>query len=346
MTDLNIYRCTPRQVASHVEDCFYAGLVPFVKSSPGVGKSSVIRNVASRNRLKVIDHRISTSQPEDFSGLPRFDPDGLARFSPFADLFPLVNTPIPDGHDGWCLFLDEFNHGVKTVMSASYKLLLDKMVGQALLNPRVAIALAGNLMSDRAMVNQISTALQSRVITIEMMVSHPEWLEDVALAEDYDERIIAFLNFQPDYLMDFKPDHSENTFCAPRTWEFMNRLVRGKPITEDKTSLYAGTITSGVAVEFVQFVQVYADMVDAKDILRDPSGCHIPRDNATKWAIIGHIMTRVTEENFGGFCTYANRFDTTFKILFYRSVMIRQPGLRSHPAFAKAMVELSQFLNS
>lgn len=345
MSSINLYRCTPRQIRTMTLDCLYAGLVPFIQGSPGVGKSSILRSIGKELNLQLIDHRLSTSAPEDLSGLPRFDENGLARFAPFADLFPLENTAMPDGKDGWLLFLDEFNSASKAVQAAAYKLILDKQVGQFNLHERVAVVTAGNLSTDRAITNPIGTAMQSRVVHLELQVDFEEWLYDVALAENYDERIIAYLSYKQEALMDFRPDHNEKTFACPRTWEFMNRLVKDKDITEEKTPLYAGTITSGVAVDFVQFTKVYDTMISVKEILKDPFGAPIPRDISTRWAVISHMMENVEETNFSDLCIYANRFDMTFKILFFRSVMARQPKLRSHPGFANAMRELSRYLN-
>lgn len=215
-TALNIYRCTPRQVKRFVTDVLFAGLVPYVQSSPGMGKSSIMRAIASELNLQLIDHRLSTSAPEDLSGLPRFDEDGKARFSPFADLFPVEGTPLPPGKEGWMLFLDEFNSASKSVMAAAYKLILDRMVGQHKLHERVVICAAGNLATDRAITNPISTAMQSRVVHLEMQINFQEWLEDVALKEGYDSRVIAYLSQYNSKLMDFRPDHQEKTFCCPR----------------------------------------------------------------------------------------------------------------------------------
>lgn len=348
MTD-NLYRCTPRKVYEFATDALAAGLVPFVRSSPGMGKSSIFRKISRDWNLDMIDHRVSTSAPEDFTGLPEFtnrgDGSRIARFSPFGDLFPIEGTPIPDGKDGWLLFLDEFNSGTKMVQAAAYKLILDKMTGQYPLHERVAIALAGNLDSDRAITTNLSTAMQSRVVHIEMQISHQEWLEDVALREAYDTRIIAFLGFAEKHLMDFRPDHDEKTFCCPRTWEFMNKLVKGKPVTPDKTPLYAGTITSGVAAEFVAFCQLQSELVTIKQVLADPNGADIPTEAQRKWIVTTHLTEHVDEKTFGKICTYVNRMDLSFRVLFFRAVMVQHPELRAHPDFAKAMSTLSKYLS-
>lgn len=350
MSDNNLYRCSPRQVRKFVEECVYAGLVPFVQSSPGMGKSSIMRSVAHDLNLKLIDHRLSTSAPEDLSGLPRFDENGRARFSPFADLFPLENDPLPGGndeptHQGWMLFLDEFNSATKNVQAASYKLILDRMTGQHKLSDRCVITAAGNLSTDRAITNPISTAMQSRVVHLEMQINQEEWLQDVALKEGYDSRIIAFLSMYPGKLMDFRPEHNEKTFCCPRTWEFVNRLIKGKTLNDDHAMLLAGTITSGTAADFVQYTKIFQNLVTIADIRRDPKTCPVPNDAGTKWAVISHMMEKLDKDNVTDLCTYADRFTLDFKVLFYRSMMIRHPAMRQHPAFIHAAAAMARYLN-
>lgn len=343
MSEINVYRSSPRLVREHIIRCLYAGVVPFVKSSPGMGKSSIMRSIAKELNLYLIDHRLSTSPPEDLSGLPRFRPDGKAEFSPF-DIFPVEGDEIPEGYDGWLIFLDEFNSAKKDTMAAAYKIVLDKMVGQRRLHSRCLIACAGNLGTDRAIVNDIGTAMQSRVVHIEMETNFNEWLADVAIKEGYDPRIIAYLNFRNQALLDFRPDHTDSTFCCPRTWEFMNKLVTGHEIVDKDIPLYAGTITSGEAVQFVQFCKVFGSIPTIAMIIADPKATAVPNDASSRWAVISMIADKATEDNLEKLGVYADRFDMTFRILFWRMVLIRNPLLRSNPAFVKSMSELSAYL--
>lgn len=346
MSDISIYKCKPRQIASFVEECLYAGLVPFVQSSPGMGKSSIMRSIANKLNLSLIDHRLSTSSPEDLSGLPKFE-NGYATFVPFSDLFPTEDRHLPDGKDGWMLFLDEFNSANKQVQAASYKLILDRMTGQKRLHSNVVITAAGNLQSDKAIVNPISTAMQSRVVHLEMEVDFKEWLEDVALTEQYDKRIIAYLSQYNTRLMDFNPDHNEKTFCCPRTWEFVNKLIRTKEtIGVSLAPLLAGTITSGVAVDFIQFTKVFSELVTLEEVMRDPENCRLPSDNPSRWAMISSMLEKVTENNLASLAKYVDRFSMDFRILFFRSILVRQKNLRHHPAFVGSMGELSKYLFS
>ena len=342
----NIFSSTPRRIRRHVERTLQAGLVPFIKSSPGMGKSSIVKQIADDWNLQLIDLRLSTAAPEDMTGLPRFMEDGTCRFFPFSDLFPIEGTPLPEGKDGWLLFLDEMNSAPKSVEAAAYKLVLDRMTGMHKLHERVLIAAAGNLETDKAIVNKQSTAMKSRVVHLKMELSHDEWLHDVAYAQNYDERIIAYLNYKTGNLMNFDPDSKEETFDCPRTWEFVNRLLGTVGVLDDEdASLLAGTISSGTAVDFVQFTKVYATMVNVVDIVRDPLGVAVPTDNATKYAVVSHMMDKADKDNFPALTKYIERFDLTFKILFFRSVLTRQPQLRNTPEFGEVMVKMSQYLH-
>ena len=63
----SLYTCTPRMAKDFIRQILSAGLVPYVESSPGAGKSSIIKEVAAEFNIAVIDHRLSTSAPEDLN---------------------------------------------------------------------------------------------------------------------------------------------------------------------------------------------------------------------------------------------------------------------------------------
>jgi hypothetical protein len=355
-TGLSAYTCTPRQVKRYVIRCMMAGLVPFVQSSPAMGKSAIMAEIAREFNLHMIDHRLSTSAPEDLSGLPNFL-NGNASFIPF-DTFPTEGTPLPEGKDGWMLFLDEFNAAPKMVQAAAYKLVLDKMVGQRKLHPRVVLVCAGNLTTDRSIVNPISTAMQSRLIHMTMELNFDEFMEDVALRYGWDGRIVAFLNMKKALLHDFRPDHNDKTFCAPRTWEFMNKLIKGRTFKTQKradgsefyemeaeAALYAGAITSGVATDFIQFTRVYESLPKLKQIVDEPGITKLPGDSSTKWATVTYLIENVENNNLDPISIYINRLGSEFRILFFRALMVQKPNLKRHPAFRAAMLELSRYLH-
>lgn len=308
------------------------------------GKSQIAKQIAKNLNLQLIDIRLSQMDSTDLSGLPHFTSDGKAEFVPF-NIFPIESTPLPNGKDGFLIFVDELNSASRNVIAAAYRVILDKEVGQHKLHPNVAIICAGNLASDKAIVNNMGTAMQSRLIHLVLETNFNGWLEEVAIPHDYDHRVIAFLAQYPNKLMDFKPDHSELTYCCPRSWEFMHRLVKGKEVSQDKIPLYAGTITSGVAVEFVTFCKLFDNLITFKEIIKSPSTCTIPSDSSLRWATLTSILSNVTVDTFEAVATYADRFSMDFRVFFYRAVLAKSPQLKSEPAFIKRLVTISKYLD-
>ena len=163
------------QAISMVTGFIQAKLVPMLVGSPGCGKSQIIHQIAKEYNLKVIDLRLSQCDPTDLSGFPTTK-GNKAGYLPM-ETFPIEGDKIPEGYSGWMLFLDEMNAASPAVQAAAYKLVLDRMVGIYHLHKNVAIACAGNLETDNAIVQPMSTALQSRLVHLELVVDVKEWLD-------------------------------------------------------------------------------------------------------------------------------------------------------------------------
>ena len=341
----NAYYCTPNQAKKYVELCIQSGLVANLIGSPGIGKSSIIKQIAEEYSMKVIDLRLSMCDPTDIQGLPFLVGD-KAEWTPFKD-FPTEETPIPKGYTGFILFLDEFNAAPKSVQAAAYKLVLDRMVGMKKLHPNCAIVTAGNLSSDKAIVNNLSTPMKSRLVHIQMEVNFDNWLTDVAIKNQYDERIIAFLNMFPNKLMDFDPDRDDLTFACPRSWEFVNRLlqnIEGK-LTNTHLALFAGTLGAGVGTEFVHFTRVYEYLPKFEDILANPNAVDIPDEISTQWAIVTSLSYKADNKNIDKILTYVKKFDKSFQILFTKMVLINKPQLISSPAVRGYISSMATSMN-
>ena len=333
----------PSTARSMIVRCLLAGLVPDIRSSPGMGKSDIVRSIAEEYRLKLIDIRLGQCDITDLNGLPRFTSDGRAEFAPFT-LFPLEGDDLPvddEGEplEGWLIFFDEMSSANKQLQAAAYKLILDRMVGQRKLHRKVLMACAGNLETDRAVVHSMSTALQARLIHIEMRVDHREWM-NWAIRNNVDNRIIGFLEFKPEYLHKFDPDHQDKTFACPRTWWFANKLITGRKVGNEDVPLLAGTISAGVAQEFVQFCKIYADLPKIADILKDPVNAKIPEEPSTKYAMVSMIADHFTNSTADDLATYIQRYPVEFRVIMLRMVRQRQPNLMRHKAVSGMFQEL------
>ena len=241
---------------------------------------------------------------------------------------------------------DEFNSASKQVMAAAYKLILDKQVGNYNLHPNVAIICAGNRVQDRAITNTLSTAMQSRLIHLELEITFEEWLEVVGIPFKYDNRILAYLAQYPHKLNTFKPDHTDKTYACPRSWEFVNRLIEGENDISHMAPLLAGTISSDVAVEFIQFTKIFDQLPSIQQILADPLQAPFPNTVDAKWATLTVLLDKIDDDTIGAIITYSERFGMDLRVYFIRSFIHRYPALKSHKAVTKTLVALSRYINN
>lgn len=329
----------PSGIKEAIVMCFAANLVPLVTSSPGLGKTEIAGEIANDYRLKLIDFRLAQADITDLNGLPKFIIDAKGReravFIPF-DIFPLEDDELPDHpdggkYDGWLLLMDELTSAPKQLQAAGYKLILERMVGNHKIHDRCMMMGAGNLASDKAVVHAMSTALQSRLIHIEMRVDHSEWMI-WAHRNQIDSRIIGFLEFKQDYLHHFNPDHEDKTFACPRTWWFTHKLIKNIPLLEQKhVPILAGTVSAGVAMEFVQFCRIYLELPKIKDIITIPESCQIPDEPSTKYAMTTVLTDYITDKNAEQIVKYLKRFPVEFHVVTLRMIRLRNNKLMRNP---------------
>ena len=217
-------------------------------------------------------------------------------------------------------------------------------MGQHKLHEKVAIVCAGNLATDRAVTNSLSTAMQSRLIHFELEADKKDWI-DWALQNDIDNRIIAFIEYQPSKLHSFKPDHQDKTFASPRTWEFASRLIKNEDVTDSDLPLISGTISEGVAVEFIKFCDVYQKLPKINEILIEPENYNIPTDMGVKYATIIHLMEHTNGSNIGNVTKYINRFSPEFQVIYYKNLVAKDPNYRMNTDVVSSLQRLLRFIN-
>lgn len=327
-------------------ECMAADLVPFLQGPPGIGKSGLVQTIADEYNLYLIDERLSQADPIALNGV--LMPNGertRAEYLPL-DTFPLEGLDeIPEGYNGWLVFLDEINAAPLLVQAASYKVLLDKMIGQRKMHAQVAMMCAGNLMSDGAIVNRIGTAMQSRLIHLEMAVEHEPWLA-WARKNNLDYRVTSYIQYVPTNLHRFDPKHEDKTFPCPRTWEFVSRLVKShKQIPSNRLPLLAGAVGEGAAREFHGYCQIFENLVTYDDVVAKPDRVNIPRENAARFALTGTIGAHAKPTDAKQIMTFVDRLPMEFQVITLREIIRRNPKMVKCDAVDKWVKENSKIFH-
>ena len=317
------------QLPKLLERTIKAKITAFIWSKPGIGKSDSVRALAKTHNLELIEVRLSQIDPLDMSGLPSVNENKTrATYLPMT-LFPLETDKIPEGKNGFLLFLDEANQAPRSVQAAAFQLTLDRAIGQHKLHPNTAIILAGNNETDGGITTKISTPMMSRLAHFEVEINHTSWI-NWANSNGIDHRIISFIHLRPDLLNKFDPNTQDKTFSCPRTWEFTSRLIKETDvIAHDDTVLLASVLSEGVAREFASYTNIFSKLHTIKDIINNPSDIPIPNEPSVKYAYTGVIANNISLSNAPQLLKFLARLDIEFQIIAMIPAIKRIPELNT-----------------
>lgn len=324
-------KVTLNKAADYITTFIKANIPVNLIGSPGVGKSDVIKQVAASMNLKVIDFRLSTADPTDLTGLP-FIKEGRSVFLP-NEAFPIETDKVPEGFNGWLLFLDEITNAPMAVQAAAYKLILDREVGIHNLHPNVKIVSAGNQINDGAAVTgEMSTALKSRMAHINIEVSVEAW-QDWALANGVHHSITSFIKFKPSSIYQFDPTLDVDTFPCPRTWGMVNNLIQTVGMNDaNLQNLVSAVISDGPAVEFINYCKNFVGLPTYADIVADPLGTKMPEGMSTLYALSGSIGAQTEMATIDKVMQYVSRMPAEFQLRTFNDFTKRNPLLVTVPA--------------
>lgn len=235
------------------------GKIPtFVWGAPGVGKSSIVKQIAKTKNIAFIDLRLSLMDPTDLKGIPFYDEsEHQALWAPPAFL--------PRSGEG-ILFLDELNSAAPAVQASAYQLILDRSIGEYRLPDGWAIVAAGNRESDRGVVYRMPSPLANRFVHFELDVHVDDW-RDWAYGANIDSRIISYIAYKNEDLFSFDATKNEKSFATPRSWEFVDKIL--KTGLNEKLLLQSleGAISKEIAVNFLAFAKVMHKLPDLDEVL-------------------------------------------------------------------------------
>ena len=318
----------------------------FLHGGPGLGKSSIVRQVCEDRGIDLVDVRLAQMEAVDIRGLPVPN-----REDKSVDW--LINGIWPRDPNGkGIIFLDEMSSCDKSVQVAAYELVLDRRLGKLYnVPPGYLIVAAGNNTTDRAVTSTMSSALANRFMHLELREDQTSWLNWARL-NNIHPSVTGFLSFKPTML--FKMDDEENLergWPSPRSWERVSEMCH---VCKDENllrKLVYGLVGPTAGVQFMSFYKLNIEFDDMLMVMTNPElPIRIPKEADRLYAMVSamlYLLWRGVDEEdekkrLDGFFRVCLKLDASFGSMAVKAAML---GNKKTPdaAYARKIVACPLF---
>lgn len=259
---------------------------------PGVGKSQSIRELAkileneTRKKVNVTDVRLLLFNPIDLRGIPTANEDKTLAIWLKPHIFQMDPSPSVIN----ILFLDEITAAPQSVQAAAYQITLDRTVGEHRLPNNCIVIAAGNRTTDKSVAYTMPKALANRLLHLEVEPNFNSWNE-WAISSGINSKVLGFLKFKPNYLIETDIKASTLAYATPRTWELVSNILNN--VSADIKEVYhlvAGLVGKGIAVEFRSWCSIYDGLPNIVDIFNGKN-VDVPKRPDVLYALISSMLT-------------------------------------------------------
>lgn len=265
----------PREVKNYVIEVYKADRSSLLfLGPPGIGKSTAAREAAQelakiekkefidyddffgeeilKNPEKYflfIDLRLLEVEPSDLVGIPK-EINKAIIYKPFLWASCLSQT-------AGILFLDEFTNIQRLdVISASYKIILERKSGFTKFSDKIMVITAGNRPEESTVANLLPAPLVDRLIILPVekptIEEWARWMDENY--PNWDKRVLAYLiHFKDDFLRLPLEIETLTNFPTPRSWTKLATLL-SKISSEFWEETARGTVGLEVGSKFSVFL--------------------------------------------------------------------------------------------
>ena len=310
-----------------------------VWGAPGLGKSTIIRELAKEYGVNFIDVRLAQREPVDIRGWPVPTDNGVEW---------QVSAEWPrDPESKGIILFDELTAADRSLQVAAYEFILDRRLGDLYKVPDGwYICAAGNRTEDRAVSTTMSSALANRFLHVELESNADNWLE-WAVANEIHPSVSGFIRFRPGMLFNQENENLERGWPTPRSWERVSTMMKILPDDENliRHTVY-GLVGNRAGIEFMAFHKT-AQNLDIKEMMLGTKEIKIPQKADLRYALCSGVAYYVWRgENeaeskalLDGFFNISLELSSDFAALLMMDVMrsgVQHKGaakLYTHPKF-------------
>lgn len=290
----------------------------FIWGSSGIGKSSVIKKIASDGKIELIDLRLSQMNQIDFkegSFLPK-DGEGI-------------------------LLLDELDTVPDELFPFVSQLVKERQLGKYTLLEDWSIVAVGNPE------NKIPASLANSFVHLDMEVDINDW-RDWAFSSGIDERIIAYVSYKNEDLLHADSNMTKKSFASPRSWENVHKILRSGIDETLLLDVIAGAIGKESAISFMSFSSAAYKLPDIEAIL-SRGEAEYPTEKDVLYTLstvlVSFLLNYPDEQNLENVLKYLLELDAEFAVMIVQDLKRSGLSMESSEAFTIWLSKFSKLLN-
>lgn len=323
--------------------------------APGVGKSQAIRQLGKKieretgKKCRITDARLLLFNPIDLRGIPTANQEKTLAVW----LKPKIFDMDPSDEIVNILFLDEISAAPQSVQAAAYQITLDRVIGEHPLPENCIVIAAGNRVTDKSVAFKMPRALANRLCHLEIESNFESW-KAWAIRSGVSAKVIGFLSFRNDMLIENESLTDSLAFPTPRSWEAVSNLLMLTGGNQDKIfSMIAGLVGSGVATEFCSWCRVYNSLPKIEDIFNGRCST-FPKETDTLYALVSSMTIYAREHRWDldkieNSIKYAMNLPSDFSFVLMKNYMSIEADyknvLMKIPTFSRWLSTKGKYLN-
>ena len=276
-------------IIPHVVDARYPILT---RGRHGIGKSTLVYQLAKQMDLEVVERRASQMTEGDLLGLPKVT-KGVTQWLAPEWLHTACKKPV-------ILFLDEVDRATMEVRQGIFELCDSRKIAGYELHPDTLIfaAVNGGEHGAQYQVGEMDPAELDRYTVFDVEPTVEDWL--TWAKDEVCDEIWNFINQNHQHL-EHREDYEPNkVYPSRRSWERLSKTLSGLDKIEHSPVLYhlaTGFVGFEAAIALNDFIKNYERQVTVEDIL-DDGKLELTKD----WKINDHnalIEKMKAKESFG-----------------------------------------------
>jgi hypothetical protein len=297
---------------------------------PGIGKTSIIEQVAEKTGSDLMVSHPVVNDPTDAKGFPCVV-DNVAQFLPFGDL----NYALNYKGERLIWLLDDLGQARPATQAGYMQLILTGRVNGHSLPGTVVFIAATNRREDKAGVSGILEPVKSRFhMIIEIEPDVESFISWGLMTRRIRKEVIACLRLFPELLVS-PPSREIKPSANPRVWEFASQCLD----TNFPPALIYDSLVSCLGEEagsqLYGMITVFKNLPSVTSIIKAPGSVEFPTNPSSLHALC-IVLAKFLEkkpEKVDQIFTFANRLPGDFSVCLIRDSLALNPALTDTKAF-------------